>query len=252
MNRGLDVGLSLAASLAAGGRGVKVAADARQPAQLLELYDIENCPYCRIVREALTTLDLDAVIYPCPKGGTRHRPLAQQRGGRQQFPFMVDPNNGTQIYESAAIVDYLSATYGVGRSRGRLARALTTASSLGASALRLRRGEHCASATRPPPQMLELYSFEASPFARFVREYLCEREIPYILRNCGRRQGLDWLPIPPLRARLAPGYAPVQRNRKFLSEVAGKVQMPCLVDPNSGVTLFESADIVAYLDRSYG
>lgn len=252
MNRGLDLGLSLAATLATGGRGVKVTADARQPEQLLELYDIENCPYCRIVRETLTALDLDAVIYPCPKGGTRHRQQVQQRGGRQQFPFLVDPNTGTQLYESTAIVEYLSSTYGSGRSRGPLTRALTTAGSFGASVLRLGHGSRCASATQAPQRMLELYSFEASPFARFVREYLCEREVPYILRNCGRRQGLDWLPIPPLRARLAPGYAPVQRNRKFLSEVAGKVQMPCLVDPNTGATLFESADIVDYLERHYG
>jgi glutathione S-transferase len=251
MNRGLDIGLSLAASLAAGGRGVKVTGDLKQPAQLLALYDIENCPYCRIVREALTALDLDAEIYPCPKGGTRHRQLVQKRGGKSQFPFLVDPNTKTQLYESADIVNYLSATYGDGRRRGPLRRALTTASAHGASALRLPRGARSAGAAALPTQMLELYSFEASPFARFVREYLCEREIPYILRNCGRRQGLDWLPIPPLRARLAPGYAPVQRNRQFLSEVAGKVQVPCLVDPNTGVTLFESADIVAYLDHRY-
>ena len=37
MNRGLDIGLSLAAALAAGGRGVKVTADIKQPAQLLAL-----------------------------------------------------------------------------------------------------------------------------------------------------------------------------------------------------------------------
>jgi len=37
MNRGLDIGLSLAATLAAGGRGVKVTGDRKQSAQLLAL-----------------------------------------------------------------------------------------------------------------------------------------------------------------------------------------------------------------------
>jgi hypothetical protein len=35
----------------------------------LELYEFEACPFCRKVREALTLLDLDAIIYPCPSEG---------------------------------------------------------------------------------------------------------------------------------------------------------------------------------------
>ena len=49
--------------------------------------------------------------------------------------------------------------------------------------------------------MLELYSFEASPFARPVRELLCQMEIPYLLRSCGRSEASEWLP-PKLRERL--------------------------------------------------
>ncbi|MFM8410099.1 MAG: hypothetical protein ACKOCT_07460 [Alphaproteobacteria bacterium] len=32
---------------------------------------------------------------------------------------------------------------------------------------------------------------------------------------------------------------------------SGKMQVPWLSDPNTGVSMFESADIVAYLDRTY-
>lgn len=252
MNRRLDVALSLAASLVAAGRGVKVRSVTRQAQQPLALYDMENCPHCRVVRETLTALDLDAMIYPCPKGGSRFRPVVQESGGKQQFPFLVDPNTGTKLYESADILAYLHSTYGDGRWPGRLGRSATKAGSLGATMLRVGRGQRSAGAARLPAQTLELYSFEGSPFARFVRERLCELEIPYLLRNCGRRQGLDWLPIPPLRARLAPGYAPVQRNRRWLHEVVGKVQMPCLIDPNTGTRLYESADIVAHIERTYG
>jgi len=49
---------------------------------------------CAQVREALTLLDLDVLIYPCPKGGPTYRPKAQQMSGKAQFPFLVDPNTG--------------------------------------------------------------------------------------------------------------------------------------------------------------
>ncbi len=46
------------------------------------------------MREAITLLDLDVMIYPCPKGGPTYRPKAVQLSGRSQFPFLVDPNTG--------------------------------------------------------------------------------------------------------------------------------------------------------------
>jgi glutathione S-transferase len=33
--------------------------------------------------------------------------------------------------------------------------------------------------------------------------------------------------------------------------MSGKMQVPYLMDPNTGEALFESADIVAYLNRVY-
>jgi len=85
---------------------------ARQPARHLQLYEFEACPYCRLVREALTELDLDALIFPTPHGGKRFRPKVEQLGGRQQFPFLVDPNTGESMYESADIIAYLYRRYG--------------------------------------------------------------------------------------------------------------------------------------------
>src|SRR3546814_9576213 len=70
----LAVGRSVLVSTFAGWRGSVAFRPARkQPAQPLQLYDIEACPYCRLVRETLSALDLDALIYPCPKGGGRFR-----------------------------------------------------------------------------------------------------------------------------------------------------------------------------------
>ncbi|WP_370210712.1 glutathione S-transferase N-terminal domain-containing protein, partial [Alloalcanivorax venustensis] len=139
--RTLDVARSLASTLAQQGRGIATRPAGRQPAEPLELYDMEGCPFCRLVREALTDLDLDVLIYPCPKGGDRYRPLVERLGGKQLFPYLMDPNTGVDLYESADIIDYLYREYG-GRpapAAWRL-RTLRTASSFAASLPRGGRG----------------------------------------------------------------------------------------------------------------
>ncbi|KAL3845691.1 hypothetical protein ACJIZ3_003094 [Penstemon smallii] len=75
----------------------------------------EACPFCRRVREAITELDLSVEIFPCPKGSLRHRAMVNNLGGREQFPFLIDPNTGVSMYESD-IVKYLFRQYGGERS----------------------------------------------------------------------------------------------------------------------------------------
>jgi glutathione S-transferase len=215
------------------------------------LYDMENCPYCRLVREALTELDLDAAIKPCPKGGRRFRPEVKQRGGKHQFPYLLDPNTGTEMYESADIINYLANTYdGRTRSQGVLARGVSVATSNLASAARPARGFRMRP-SHPPDHPLELFSFESSPYSRLVREVLCELEIPYLLRNTGKGRWTDLGPAS-LRDRLWKAPKDTGRNRKALFERTGRVQVPYLIDPNTGAELFESADIIAYLEHMYG
>jgi glutaredoxin len=84
-----------------------------KPSQPIELYEFEGCPFCRKVREAVSILDIDVVFYPTPKGGPTFRVKAQKLGGKQQFPFMVDPNSKVQMYESDDIIKYLFDTYSV-------------------------------------------------------------------------------------------------------------------------------------------
>ncbi|MDT0496203.1 glutathione S-transferase N-terminal domain-containing protein [Algiphilus sp. W345] len=249
LKNSINVLSSLTASLAEAGRGVRIGATGPRPAELLVLYDRENCPYCRRVRQTLTELDLDVFIKPFPQGAERFRTELLKLGGRLQVPFLVDPNTGSALYESEDIVAYLHQHYGGAVASTR--RFFDRAGSFGASLIRLRHGSRRRAAANAPPEPLELYSFETSPFARIVRERLCELEIPYIVRNCGRTTGSDWIP-PPLRARMAADYAPTQRNRRQLVEKAGRVAVPYLLDPNTGVELFESAAITAYLERTYG
>lgn len=230
MGRTFDVASSYLVSAARFAHGLRVSHAARQPEKPLELYEFEGCPFCRKVREALTVFDLDAMIYPCPRGGTRFRPLVEARGGRAMFPYLVDPNTGTSMYESDAIVRYLAKTYGDGAVPLALSLGpLTTLSSALASTARPLRGRR-ARPSKQPAQPLELYSMEASPYSRLAREALCELELPCMLHN------------------VAAGSS----HRAAFVARSGRQMVPYLVDPNTDVAMFESAEIVAYLDRTYG
>ena len=211
------------------GFGTRVGATGKAPEKLLELYEFEACPYCRKVREALTVLDLEAMVYPCPKGSTRFRDVIRARGGKEQFPYLIDPNTGVEMYESDDINRYLFERYGSGGVPFMLSGGpLTLVGSLAASGLRFGHGERYRPA-RPPEHPLELYSYEGSPFCRLVREVLCELALPYRLRN------------------IAPGSS----RRAAFTARTGKMMVPYLVDPNRDVAMFESADIIAYLRRTY-
>lgn len=251
LTRRVDVGSSVLASSLAGWRGTAAFRPARrQPVRELLLYDFEACPFCRLVREALTEMDLDVQVRPCPKGGQRFRPEVADRGGKLQFPFLVDPHTGEALYESADILEYLAERYDA-RAHGRrgLARAWRLAGAQLASAMRGRRGLR-ARPSRAPEQPLELYGFESSPYSRLVREVLCELELPYRLRNTGKAVWADMGP-PWVRQRLFPDHPIRGRNRQRLFERTGRLQVPYLVDPNTGDAMFESARIVAYLEHTY-
>ena len=230
-------------------RGTNSRPSAKQPAKHLQLYEFEACPFCRLVREALTELDLDAMIYPSPHGGKRFRPRVEKLGGKRQFPFLVDPNSRRSLYESADIIGYLYERYGERSPPTRLLRPLDVSSAVLAGIPRLGAGARARS-SKAPKKPLELFSFESSPYSRRVRELLCELEIPYLLRSTGKARWQDLGP-PSFRATLFPDLPVEGRTRKELLDRAGKVQVPYLVDPNTGTEMFESDSIRDYLLKTY-
>jgi glutathione S-transferase len=189
------------------------------------------------------------MIYPTPHGGKRFRPKVAKLGGKLQFPFLVDPNSGESMYESADIIDYLYRRYGGRAAPARLLRPLDVSSSLLAGIPRLRAGSR-ARPSKAPKRPLELFSFESSPYSRRVRELLSELELPYLLRSTGKARWQDLGP-PALRATLFPDLPVAGRNRTELLARAGKVQVPYLVDPNTGTAMFESEAIREYLLDTY-
>jgi len=203
----------------------------RRPKKLLQLYEFEGCPFCQKVREAVCVLDLDVEMLPCPKGGPTYRPKVLALGGKEQFPFLVDPNTDVQMYESDDIINYLFDTYGEENESIPFTLQPSVVTTLSSSLSRLPRsgkGTQFVEA-KQPKQPLVLWGYDASPFVKVVREKLVELELPHIYKTAPRGS----------------------TKRNELWRKTGRFQVPFIEDPNTNVELFESADICAYLDEVY-
>src|SRR5690554_346016 len=227
---------SLLVSVARLGLGLTVSEYCRRnpprPEMPLELYQYEGCPFCRKVREAMSRLDLAYISRSSAKGAGANRYFVSARAGKTQFPFLVDPNTGTELYESEAIIDYLAETYGGGRSGlSKTVAPLSTLNSALAGGLRPRGLSSRLKKPRDaqPEQLLELYNFESSPYCRKVREVLDELELDALIQNVAKGS----------------------KRRPELVKRGGQMMVPFLVDPNTGRQLYESDDIVAYLRATY-
>jgi glutathione S-transferase len=233
----LDDVHSWASSTVRGPRGVIVRPHNQKnpprPDKPLELYEFEGCPFCRKVREAMTELDLSYVTRVSPKGARSNREFVKARGGKEQFPYLVDPNTSRELFESEDIISYLAETYGSGRlPLGRILSPVNTANAMAASLVRPR-----GSRVRPgledrekPSELLVLYNIEGSPFCRKVREVLNELNLDYVTENVGK----------------------FSARRPELIARGGKMMVPYLIDPNTDTQMYESDDIVAYLEKTYG
>ena len=260
VNHQIKVLQALLSGVTEGGRGVSGTPFPKQPEKALKLYEFEGSPFCRRVREVLTTLNLDYEVYPCPKGGTKYRKVVKDLGGKRQFPFLVDENTDEKLYESHDIIHYLFKHYGnTGRTPSKyshyprlpvVAFAGTLVNGVRGVFINKKIIDRKA-----PEQLLQLWGFEASPYTRVVRGVLTELELPFKFNNVPKER---WQDQGPAILRLKPGqYIPLAGGKresvvKIMNRDALDIQVPYLVDPNTGSKLFESKKIVEYLQHQYG
>lgn len=250
-----------------GGRGVMGAASPMQPEQALVLYEYEACPYSRRVREVMTLLNLDFESRPSPYKGHVYRDELKELAGKVQVPFLIDENfeegkKGNKILDSQAIIDHLFVNYSpkgftpdkYQRQSKKDQASLANKAASVTSMLRGVKADHpkMNQARGKPKQTLHLYGFEASPFCRLVREKLTELEVGYVNHNVAREQIQD---IGAFGFHLTVGeYQPIKggkRDRLMNAELNGKLLFPYLIDPNTHIKMYESKDIIDYLETNY-
>ena len=251
-----------------GGRGVMGTATPIQPEKSLILYEHEACPYSRRVREVMTLLNLDYESRPSPHKGQVYRDELKELAGKAQVPFLIDDNiakgsEGNQILDSQAIIDHLFANYSkkgftpdkYQRQNKKDNASLANKAASVASMLRGVKAVHPKKnlARGKPKAPLHLYGFEASPFCRLVREKLSELEVGYINHNVARERIQD---IGAFGFHLGFGeYQPIKggkRDRLMNEDLKGKLLFPYLIDPNNDTQMYESQDIIDYLEYNYG
>jgi len=76
---------------------------------MLELYQIEQCPYCQTVRSKMTELGLSYVTHNRTNAEIEKKLI--ELGGKRQVPMLVDPNHDLVLYESEDIVKHLEKHY---------------------------------------------------------------------------------------------------------------------------------------------
>ncbi|GFH51239.1 hypothetical protein CTEN210_07715 [Chaetoceros tenuissimus] len=218
-----------------------VLADAPRPEEPLILYEYDASPFCKRVRETINLLDLTVEYRPCP--GARQSKFSQEmleKTGRQTIPYLVDPNTGVEMFESDDQIQYLLDTYGPRDKSSYDMKALwpitfkafSIYTSTIAAILRDMPGSRRkANARNDNEDMLpiELWGYEASPFVKPVREKLVSLALPHKMVSCSRGSS----------------------NRDILFERTGRFQVPFIVDPNTGIEMFESPEICEYLDLVY-
>ncbi|MCR4280834.1 MAG: glutathione S-transferase N-terminal domain-containing protein [Candidatus Kaiserbacteria bacterium] len=72
----------------------------------LILYEKTGCPWCIKVLNFASEKGIQFELRNIADAGVAEELIA--RGGKRQVPYLVDLKNGTEMYESADIVEYLS------------------------------------------------------------------------------------------------------------------------------------------------
>ena len=73
---------------------------------MLELFVLENCPYCKKVMNFMHENDIDFKKIDISSNKESEEALIKM-GGKRQVPFLVDKDRNLQMYESSDIIEYV-------------------------------------------------------------------------------------------------------------------------------------------------
>jgi len=109
----LSLGLGLAPRAGAGSRAAKKGGNSRvsEAMEPLQVWLYEASPFCRIVKEELCAREVPHTQISVPRGYQEKRQELYDAKGHFQAPFLRDPNNGFETFESTAILKYLQDFY---------------------------------------------------------------------------------------------------------------------------------------------
>lgn len=216
-----------------------------------KLYDIENNRDCRAVRERISEFDI-VVEQVIP--ATKNSRAVEASASPIIAPTLVAQVDGKEVTISGMndILEFFDDKFGTEKESKKdeskvavedeadaldqVKDQLLNVASFLPGILRAGRGSSvcgAASSSLAPPRPekpLILYSYEGNQFCRLVREVLTELDIVYELQSAGKGS---------------------PRREELASITGGSSQCPFLIDPNTGVKMAESVDIVEYLYSKY-
>ncbi len=73
---------------------------------MIELFVLENCPYCRKVMEYFDSHNIEYKKLNISEPDNLNKLV--ELGGKGQVPFLNDPENNISMYESNDIIDHVS------------------------------------------------------------------------------------------------------------------------------------------------
>lgn len=201
-----------------------------RPTERIVLYDNESLPGCKRVREMMNLLD---ITYECrPSFGDDIM---------DGLPCIDDPNVVGKIKISGdnEIIEHLLTNYGPPADtfdRKALWPITFQEFALLTSQLAISLRGNVGKTQQPNARQdnanmkpIELWAYECSPFVRPVKEKLSSLGLPHVVVSCSRGS----------------------RNRNRMIEKTGRFQVPYIVDDNTGIDMFEGAEIVEYLEAVY-
>ena len=79
--------------------------------KMLELYQFEECPYCKRVRSALTDFGISYIIHNVSRDSAERDDL-EKISGQRFVPVLIDPNTDTMIVDDdEKAIQYVEERY---------------------------------------------------------------------------------------------------------------------------------------------